>query len=117
MKTLMLTLLIAAQAPERFHCNLHALTKVERQRDRELAVQLHTALLEQKELPDGYAFRLPAESAAMLGEWVAIISKCCQPVDYRIELGPQPGGALWLRMTGGEGAKEFLKGEFKTLLN
>jgi hypothetical protein len=113
---LMLMLLLAAQAPERFHCNLGALTRVERQRDRELATQLHAALLEQKELPDGYAFRFPAGSTAMLAEWVAIVSKCCQPVEYRLELGPQPGGALWLRMTGGNGVKEFLAGEFAALI-
>lgn len=113
---LILMMLIAAQSPERFHCNLGALTKVERQRDRELARQLHAAALETKELADGYAFRFPPGSTAMLAEWVAIVSKCCQPVEYRIELGPQPGGALWLRMTGGEGVKEFLAGEFASLI-
>ena len=29
----------------------------------------------------------------------------------RIELGPQPDGALWARFTGAEGVREFLDGE------
>ncbi|HEX4381483.1 MAG TPA: hypothetical protein VH083_00980 [Myxococcales bacterium] len=106
-----------ASAEERFHCNLHALTKAERLRDRELAQQLHAVLLEHKELPEGYALRFTGAELPRVAEWLAIISKCCQPIDYQLQLGPQPGGPLWLRISGGEGAKEFLKGEFETLLN
>jgi hypothetical protein len=107
--------LLAAQSPERFHCNLGTLTRVERQRGRELAGQLRTALKEKKQLPDGFAFRFSPGSAAALAEWISIESKCCQPITYALELAPQPGGELWLRLTGSEGVKEFLAAELKAL--
>jgi hypothetical protein len=106
-----------AVAAERFTCNMGALTKVERQRDQQLAHLMRAALVERKELPNGYGFRFTAESTQMLAEWTYIIAKCCQPLDYRLEIGPQPGGALWLWMTGGEGVKEFIGGEFESLLS
>jgi hypothetical protein len=85
-----------AMAADRFTCNMGALTKFERQRDAELAHLMRAALVERKELPNGYGFRFTAESTQMVAEWTYIIAKCCQPLDYRLEIGPQPGGALWL---------------------
>jgi hypothetical protein len=106
-----------ASAAERFTCNLGLLTKIERHRDQELAHLMRAALVERKELPNGYGFRFTPESTQMLAEWTSIIAKCCQPLDYRLEIGPQPGGALWLWMTGGDGVKEFIGGEFESLLS
>lgn len=112
-----LTPLHQASAAERFTCNLGLLTKAERQRDQQLARLMRAALVERKELPNGYGFRFTAGSTQKLAEWTYIIAKCCQPLDYRLEIGPQPGGALWLWMTGGEGVKEFIGGEFESLLS
>ena len=85
-----------AAAAQRFTCNLGALTRAERQRDRELAPLMRAALLERKELPDGYGFRFAPESTRQLSEWTYIIARCCQPLEYRLEIRPQPGGAVWL---------------------
>jgi len=106
-----------ASAAERFTCNMGVLTKVELKRDKELAHLMRAALVERKELPNGYGFRFTAESTQMLAEWTYIIAKCCQPLDYRLEIGRQPDGALWLWMTGGDGVKEFIGGEFESLLS
>jgi hypothetical protein len=114
---LALTPVHQASAAERFTCNLGLLTKVELKRDQELGHLLRAALVERKELPNGYGFRFTAESTQRLAEWTYIIAKCCQPLDYRLEIGPQPGGALWLWMTGGDGVKEFIGGEFESLLS
>lgn len=43
-----------------FVCDMAALTPEQRERHRILALQLRPAVLEFKELPDGYAARLPA---------------------------------------------------------
>jgi hypothetical protein len=107
---------LASAAPEeRPHCNLAALTSADRARDRELVPLLASSLLERKELPDGYAYRFDRHVLKVLGEWVEIESKCCQPLTYEISLEPQPGGALWVRITGKE-AKEFVGMEFEPLM-
>ena len=49
-----------------------------------------------------------------LGEWLAIVAKCCQPLSYQVAIAPQPGGAVWVRITGNE-AKEFIDAEFAPL--
>jgi hypothetical protein len=102
--------------PDRPHCNLAALTPADRARDREIVPTLAAALLERKELPDGYAYRFEQRALKVLGEWVAIESKCCQPLSYEVSLEPQPGGALWIRITGHEGAKESVATEFAPLM-
>ena len=106
--------LVVAAPEERAHCNLGALTAAERARDRELVPALASALLERKKLPDGYAYRFDGRALKPLGEWVEIVAKCCQPLSYELSLEPQPGGALWVRITGRE-AKEFIALEFAPL--
>ena len=108
-------LLSEPAAPEvRAHCNLGALTSADRARDRELIPLLASALQERKELSDGYAYRFEPRVVKELGEWINIEAKCCQPLKYELALDPQPGGALWVRITGNE-AKEFIGAEFAPL--
>ena len=96
-------------------CNLAALSKAERARDAQLVLLLGDALYERNELPDGYAYRFAPAVLKDLGEWLQIVAKCCQPLTYSVALAPQPGGALWVRITGKEGAKEFIDLEFAHL--
>jgi hypothetical protein len=100
---------------ERIHCNLSALSKAERARDAELVVSLRETLHERKELPDGYAYRFEPAAFKEVSEWLQIVAKCCQPLTYDIALSPQPGGALWVTVTGQRGAKEFIELEFSHL--
>jgi hypothetical protein len=104
-----------ASAEEHIHCNLKALSKAERARDAELVAGLRDALRERKELPEGYAYRLEPTVLKDVGEWLQLVAKCCQPLTYEVALAPQPGGALWVRITGHEGAKEFINLEFAHL--
>jgi hypothetical protein len=115
----LLCAMLGALAPtgpeERPHCNLAALTLADRARDRELVPLLASALLERKDLPEGYAYRFDRHVLKVLGEWVEIEAKCCQPLTYEVSLEPQPGGALWVRITG-KAAKEFIGAEFEPLM-
>jgi len=99
-----------AVAQPRIACNLGAFTPAERTRHRALIAVLKAAIAEQTELPDGYGFRLSRETISLeqLAEWAALESKCCPFFDFQLELGPQPGGSLWLRLRGGDGVKEFI---------
>ena len=112
---LVLSALSDSAGPEvRAHCNLGALSAADRARDRELIPLLAGALRERKDLTDGYAYRFDARVVKELGEWINIEAKCCQPLKYELALEPQPGGALWVRITGQE-AKEFIGAEFAPL--
>ena len=107
---------LAEAAPqERAHCNLAVLTSADRARDRELVPVLASALLERKDLQDGYAYRFDRKALKPLGEWLEIVARCCQPLTYEVSLEPEPGGALWVRITGHE-SKEFIEMEFESLM-
>jgi hypothetical protein len=117
--TLCLALAIRAAAPsaaeEHVRCNLSVLSKAERARDAQLIPVLRDALRERKELADGYAYRFEPAVLKDVGEWLAIVAKCCQPLTYEVSVAPLPGGALWVRITGHE-AKEFIDAEFAPLM-
>lgn len=70
---------------------------------------LETVFREQRPAP-------PRPSASgCSARWISIESKCCQPITSALALPPQPSGELWLRLTGGEGVKEFLAAELEAL--
>jgi hypothetical protein len=89
-------------------CNLGALSAQEREHRAALA----RALVEQaesRELSDGYALRLAGvDSLARESlDWLLLERRCCPFLRLELELEPDDG-ALWLRLRGGEGVKEFL---------
>jgi hypothetical protein len=89
-------------------CNLGALTAPERERRAALARAL-VERAESRELADGYALRLAGvESLARESlDWLLLERRCCPFLRLELELEPDDG-ALWLRLRGGEGVKEFL---------
>ncbi len=79
--------------------------------------QLFRAVQEIKELPDGYAFCLPANSDTLLkaAEFVSLERLCCPFLGFALEVGPE-GVPVWLRLTGREGVKAFIREEVGELL-
>lgn len=76
----------------------------------EIVPQVYKSVQEIRELPNGYAWRLPSEPhiLMLIAEDLNIERLCCPFLRYTLEI--EPGhGAFWLSMTGGEGAKEFLR--------
>jgi hypothetical protein len=94
-------------------CDLTAIDAAQRERHQTKARALFAAVQEVKELPDGYTFRLPAEPAFILkvAEYISLERLCCPFFNFALELEPE-GGLLWLKLTGREGVKEFLRAEF-----
>lgn len=84
------------------------------QRARHIATidALFRAVLGVRELPDGYAFRLPNESDVLLraAEFVSLERLCCPFFGFALEVEPE-GGAVWLSLTGREGVKPFILAE------
>ena len=101
----------AVAAGERFACNAKALSTTERPRYQELTRALLGAVQEKSELPQGYAFRLPPSSLITAAEWISFERRCCPFFIFVLEQS-RDEGALWLRITGPEGVKAFIREEF-----
>jgi hypothetical protein len=75
----------------------------------ELGPMLRSLKTGVRELPEGYAFRFPADpkSVALILEWVTGERACCPffDIDVRLE---REAGPLWLTLTGRPGTKDFL---------
>jgi hypothetical protein len=95
-----------------FVCDMTALGPAQREQHIVTSGQLFQAVQEVRELPDGYAFRLPNDSATLLkaAEFVAGERLCCPFFGFVLELEPE-GGPLWLRLTGRDGVKPFIQAE------
>jgi len=118
MRLALFTLLLVAAMPARtadaetpFACNMTALTRKERSVHQKASQKLFAAVQERKELGDGYAFRLPAEALETTAQWVALERKCCPFFTFGMELA-RDDGPLWLRVTGSDGIKPFIRAEF-----
>lgn len=102
-------------------CDPYALSMEENRRWLDqIGPQLYGALQEIRELPDGYAFRLPTEPEMLrlAAEDISYERLCCPFVRYTLEVEPHHG-PFWLHMTGGDGVKAFLRMAFESanLLN
>ena len=94
-----------------FACDTSALTPEQRKRHfDELGPALRALKKGVRELPDGYEFQFPSDQKtyAMLTEWAHQESLCCPFFDINVRLDRE-GGPLWLRLTGREGTKDFIK--------
>ena len=97
-----------------FACDRAALSPEKRKRHfDELGPALRSLRKSTRELADGFEFEFPADAAVyqLLAEWVGGERLCCPffDIDLRVE---REGGPLWLRLTGREGVKQFIKGDF-----
>ena len=93
-----------------FMCRLDALDTAERARYRELRKQLHAGVQEVKELSNGYAFRLSADSSTILlaAEWITFERRCCPFFNFALDIESEKQ-SLWLNVTGREGVKAFMQ--------
>ena len=119
MKTLLaltgaVSVLLAGQTSSPFACDRLALNAEQRKRHfGQLGPELRTLAKGVRELPDGYEFEFPADPATfkLVAEWAAGEHLCCPffDIDLRLE---REHGAFWLRLTGREGVKQFVKADF-----
>jgi hypothetical protein len=96
-----------------FACNMLALNSEERKRHIEVAKRLRTATKEERELPDGYAFRFSSDQPTILlvSEFIARERLCCPFFTFEMVVEPEDG-PLWIRLRGAEGVKAFIRAEF-----
>jgi hypothetical protein len=97
--------------PAAFICDLTAIAPAARGAHQELIRRLVSeAVGGIVELPDGLAFRFPAEAYDTVVRFLAGERLCCPFLTFTLEITPERG-ALWLRLTGPAGIKEFIRAE------
>jgi hypothetical protein len=96
-----------------FFCDMKAMTADQRARHAVLAKDLRRAVQEIQELPDGYAVRFPMEPSMVmqLAEFITLERLCCPCLTLAVE-AQREHGPLWLKVTGREGVKPFVRAEF-----
>ena len=96
-----------------FACNLTALTAAQREHHAQLSKELRASVKDLRELTEGYAFRLDGDvhNLATVAEWISLERRCCPFFKFQIEIESE-GKPIWLRITGREGVKKFIRLEF-----
>jgi hypothetical protein len=101
-------------------CNPNAISAEQSERWMVVGKQMYQAIQEVRELPNGYAFRLPSDASMLMiiAEDLTIERLCCPFLRFTLDIEPA-GGPVWLSFTGPEGTKTFLKFSFEeaNLLN
>lgn len=95
-----------------FICVLDGLNAEQRQRQSMLMKQMQQSMREMSEIADGYTFRFDgnADNIMMLAEFISLERLCCPFFNFELEVSSGKD-SVWLRMTGREGVKDFLKAE------
>ena len=105
----------SVQPAPAYSCNLAALSQEELATYQKLSQALLAGVQETAELPNGYAFRLPRESLVDAAQWVSYESRCCPFFAFEFELADY-AESLWLRISGADGVKEFIRMEFERVI-
>ena len=89
-------------------CDMTAIPSAERDRHASVVRSLFAAVAEVRDLPDGHAFRLPAE-------FISRERLCCPFFTFTIAVEPARG-PIWLQITGPAGAKAIFAAELGDLI-
>jgi hypothetical protein len=97
-------------------CDLSAMDAAQRERHQAVIESCWQKIQETVELTDGYAFRFEPDDALFLAlaEFITLERRCCPFLGFALALDPV-GGPMWLRLTGREGAREFIGAAFGSL--
>ncbi len=93
-------------------CDLTAIPAAERPQHAAVVGEWRSRVQSTSELPDGFAYRFEPDADILLtlAEFIARERLCCPFLGFQIEL--EPGGPLWLRLSGPAGAKDFIGDTF-----
>lgn len=95
-----------------FACDMTAIEASQRGQHITTIDELFGAVTEIKELPNGYAFRLPdgSDIFTKTANFIMLERLCCPFFGFALEIEPE-GGSIWLSLTGREGVKPFIVAE------
>lgn len=100
-----------------FACRLDGIEPSKRDQHIASATQLFQSVTSVRELPDGYAFRLPegADTLLKAAAFIDLERRCCPFFGLAIEIEPE-GGPVWLHLRGPEGVKPFIRLEVREFM-
>ena len=92
---------------------MNAISSTKRPRYNVLMQKLKTAVVQQREIADGYAWELEAKTISLpeVAEWVSMERRCCPFLTLQLEAAGNETG-YWLNLKGPAGVKAFLVEEF-----
>lgn len=95
-----------------FACDMTAIEPGERGRHMATIGELFHAVEAVRDLPNGYAFRLPNKADMLIkaAEFISLERLCCPFFGFNIGVEAE-GGPLWLSLTGRDGVKPFIRAE------
>ena len=102
-------------APSPIACDMTAIPPDQRQAHLATSKELFSRLEEFRELENGYEFRFKSDAIAKLAEFISLEKLCCPFLNFVIEV-QEEGGPAWLRLSGREGVKAFIREEISGLL-
>jgi len=104
----------APVVPAGHYCNLGFFTPEGLVRHKVLVEKLADAVTSSEELENGFVVKFSGQFREA-GEWLDGVRGCCPTIEYSVTFSAQSGLAT-LRITGGPGAKEFIREEFKRII-
>lgn len=96
-------------------CDRDALSNRESERQRILWTLVSNDVEERRELPEGYALKLPAERLAAVAELMRIERRCCGFLELRLD-SKTSKTHIWFELTGPPGTKALLDVELERML-
>jgi hypothetical protein len=103
-----------AQTP--IACDMSVLSPAQRERHLEISRDLFSTLPQIKELSNGYEFRLDGSNVVVkAAEFISLEKLCCPFLNFTLEVSAE-NGPVWLKLTGREGVKAFVREEINGLL-
>lgn len=104
----------STQRESPFACDRAALTPQVRKRHFDvLGPALRGMVQHSRELANGFEFQFAMELATvqLVAEWAAQEHLCCPFFDIDLQFDRE-GGGFWIRLTGREGVKDFIRSDF-----
>lgn len=91
-------------------CDLTAINDLESEQHRTNAEAIFDAISEIRETPEGYKFKLPANTNHIekAGAFIARERLCCPFFEFTLTIQPEQK-PVWLRLTGRDGVKSYIK--------
>jgi hypothetical protein len=97
-------------------CDMTAIPAEQRPAHLAASRELFSQIQETSELSNGYQFRFDPEPNVIkrLADFVVLEKLCCPFLSFAIEIEAE-NGPVWLRLTGREGVKAFIREEVSGL--
>ena len=104
------------QAQSPIACDMSVLSPEQRQMHLNTSRDLFTSLKQIRELSHGYEFRLEGSNVIVkAAEFISLEKLCCPFLNFILEVEAE-NGPVWLKLTGREGVKAFVREEISGLL-